>query len=276
MDFLKEQLLFFFGSTFVIIAGLVAFIIFPSFRKYRIIGWSFLFTILWFVWFRAKGYYAIGLYPVLLAFGSVYFEQILNGKRTKYLRPVALIIPLLLFLPMLQLAFPNRSPLEIRQHAQQYKDFGLLRWEDGKDHDLPQDFADMIGWKELAHKVDSAYAGLNEKDQTLVLCDNYGQAGAINYYSKYRQIQAVSFNADYLYWVPVNKEIKNVILVKDIFDRDKTREKEKPLFETVMKFDQVNTDFAREKGTSISVLRNAKSNINEIIQKEIEKKKNNP
>ncbi len=35
--------------------------------------------------------------------------------------------------------------------------------------------------------------------ETLVLCDNYGQAGAINYYTK-TGIKATSFNADYIDW----------------------------------------------------------------------------
>jgi hypothetical protein len=73
----------------------------------------------------------------------------------------------------------------------------LLRWEDGKDHLLPQDFADMLGWKELALKVDSAYLKLPNKDNTLILCDNYGQAGAINFYTR-QKLRAVSFNADYI------------------------------------------------------------------------------
>ena len=57
----------------------------------------------------------------------------------------------------------------------------MLRWEDGKEYPLPQDFADMLGWKELAAKVDKAYLEFNDPAHTLVLCDNYGQAGAINF-----------------------------------------------------------------------------------------------
>ena len=30
---------------------------------------------------------------------------------------------------------------------------GLLKWEDQKDHELPMDFADMLGWKELTEKT---------------------------------------------------------------------------------------------------------------------------
>ena len=272
-DFLKEQLLFFMGSLFVILAAFVAFVIYPSFRKYRIFGWSFLFIISLFVYLKAKGYYAIGLYPIFLAFGAVYLEQILAGKWLKYLRPVAIILPLILFLPMLQIAFPNRTPQEIRQHAQQYKDFGLLRWEDGKEHDLPQDFADMQGWKELAQKVDLAMASIPDKEHTLLLCDNYGQAGAINYYSAIKNIGAVSMNADYINWFRLDKEIRNVILVQEASDTDPERNKEKPMFETIERVGQITNPYAREKGTSIYVLKNAKTDINEILRKEIAERK---
>jgi hypothetical protein len=275
VDFLKEQMLFFMGSLFVIMAAFVAFVIYRPFRKYRIFGWSFLFTITLFVYLKAKAYYAIGLYPIFLAFGAVYLEQILTGRWVRYLRPVAIILPLLLFLPLLKIAFPNHSPQEIRQHAQQYKDFGLLRWEDGKEHDLPQDFADMQGWKELAQKVDKAMATIADKEHTLLLCDNYGQAGAINYYSVTKNIGAVSMNADYINWFRLDKEIRNVILIQEASDDDPDRNKERPLFETVERVGEITNPYAREKGTCIYVLKNAKADINELLRKEITERKNN-
>lgn len=274
MDFLKEQILFFIGSAFVIIVAFFSLFIYKPFKKFKLFFWSFLFTLLIFVYFKAKGYYAIGLYPILLAFGAVYLEQLLKDSWKIYLRPVAILIQILLFIPVLQLAFPNSSPLEIQQNSQDYKDFGLLRWEDGEDHTLPQDFADMLGWKELAEKVDSAYIDIASGDNTLILCDNYGQAGAINYYSKIKSIQAVSFNADYINWFPLDRTIKNVILVKEATDSDKNREKEKPIFDTVEQFGEIKNSFAREKGTRIYVLKNAKSDFNKIIKQEINERKN--
>jgi hypothetical protein len=272
-DFLKEQLLFFMGSLFVILAAFVAFFIYKPFRKYRIFGLSFLFTIGIFVYLKAKGYYAVGLYPIFLAFGAVYLEHLLSGKRIKYLRPVILALPVLMFFPLLQIAFPNRTPQEIRQHEQQYKDFGLLRWEDGKDHELPQDFADMLSWKELAYKVDSAYAQISDPEHTLIYCDNYGQAGAINYYSKIKNIGAVSLNADYINWFRLDKEIRHIIRVKDIFDNGKELIVSQPYFESVSRFDEITNVFAREKGTTIYLLKNSKVNVNEALQKEIDERR---
>lgn len=269
IDFLKEQILFFIGSIWLILGALLSFWLYPPFRKYRIFFWSFVFSLLLFVYFKAKGYYAIGLYPILLAFGAVSCEIFLKENWKIYLRPVAMLLPIILFFPILKVAFPIYSPAVIQQNLQSYKDLGLLRWEDGKDHDLPQDFADMQGWRELAKKVDSAYETLDRNEYTLVLCDNYGQAGAINFYSKYADIQAVSLNADYINWFRLDKPIKNVILVQESTDTDKERKRERELFETVVHWGEITNPYAREKGTAIYLLKNAQKDINEILKKEI-------
>jgi hypothetical protein len=104
------------------------------------------------MYFKAKAYYAIGLYPVYIAFGAVFLSQILQTGWKRYLKPLFIIIPLLFFIPMYNLSFPNKSPEYFIKNPEKYKKLGMLRWEDGKDHDLPQDFADMLGWKELARK----------------------------------------------------------------------------------------------------------------------------
>src|SRR5690606_8730516 len=179
--------------------GLLALLRARPFQKYRFVFWSFAFTISIFIFLKAKGYYAIGLYPILLAFGAVYWEAILARGPKRRLRPVLLLLPIVIFVPIVKVAFPIFPPEEIAANNKAYKDFGLLRWEDGKDHELPQDFADMIGWKDMAQIVDKAYARIpNAEENTLVLCDNYGQAGAINFYTRHKNLRAVSFSADYI------------------------------------------------------------------------------
>ncbi|NIJ53775.1 glycosyltransferase family 39 protein [Dyadobacter arcticus] len=269
MDFVKEQLLFFMGSMFIILAAFISFFTYPAFQKYQVFFWSFVFTLSLFIYLKAKGYYAIGLYPIYLAFGSVYLESLFVGKRA-WLRVASILLIIILSIPIFRVAFPTKSPFEIAQNPKIYKDLGLLRWEDGKDHELPQDFSDMLGWSELAHKVDSVYEKVSDKKHTLVLCDNYGQAGAINYYSKYKDIGAVTLNADYIDWFPLDEEIKNVILVQNADDDDKERKKEQPLFREVRLTGKVESRYARERGTSIYVLLDAKVSINNILKGDIE------
>ncbi|MEO7313843.1 MAG: glycosyltransferase family 39 protein [Ginsengibacter sp.] len=270
--FLKSQLSFFFGSLIIILSGLYALYFYKPFQKYRTFFWSFFFILIVFMYFKAKDYYALGLYPVYIAFGAVFLADKLNRNRWKYLKPILIALPFLFFIPMYQFGFPNKSPEYMVEHSNVYKKLGQLRWEDGKDHLIPQDYADMLGWKELVKKVDSIYTNLPNKDQTLVLCDNYGQAGAINYYTK-ENIKAVSFNADYVNWFDLETRYKNLIRVKDYKENDTELIKTSPYFQESSLADSIANRYAREYQTKIFVFIGAKVDINKRIKPEIEKAK---
>lgn len=273
IDFLKTQILFFISSLFVILTGLFALWFYRPFRIYRPFFWAFFFTLLIFTYFKAKDYYAIGLYPIYIAFGSVFLGRFLNEGWKKYLQPLAIAVVIVVFIPISQIAFPNKSPEYIKAHPEKYREYGLLRWEDGRDHELPQDFADMLGWSELAKKVDSIYSTFPNKDQTLVLCDNYGQAGAINYYSK-EGIKAVSFNADYINWFDLERPYVNFIRIKEYDERDEDElAKTSPYFETSKLADSIANPDAREFRTRIFVFSGAKIDINKRIEKELNNRK---
>ena len=74
--FIKEQFLIFLPSFFLFIAVIVAFFLYKPFRPYRVIAFTYLFTISIFIYLRGKAYYAQGLYPILVAFGAVYLESL--------------------------------------------------------------------------------------------------------------------------------------------------------------------------------------------------------
>lgn len=272
-DFTKDQLMFFVNSVFLIVIAFIGLMVHSPFRKYRFVFWSSVIAMALYLFLKAKSYYAIGLYPILIAFGCVYLEKLLSHGWVKYIKPVSVIAVIGLFIPMYLIAFPTKSPAEIERNNKIYRDFGLLRWEDGRDHSLPQDFADMTGWSDLGRKVDSVYAQLPDKESTLVLCDNYGEAGAINYYSKFKDINAVSMNADYINWFRLNKPIKNVILVQEAGDDDPGRTREKPWFNKVMMTGMNDNPYSREEGTKIYLLEGARVNVNAILAAEIEKHK---
>jgi hypothetical protein len=272
-DFLKNQLLFFMGSLIVILSSFYALLFYKPFQKYRLFFFSILFTLIAFLYFKAKDYYAIGIYPIYIAFGSAYLADVLKDGWRKYLQPVAIALPLILFIPIYTVAFPNKSPEYIVQHSENYQKLGLLRWEDGKDHLLPQDFADMLGWKELALKVDSVYLSLPNKENTLVLCDNYGQAGAINYFAK-QKLKAVSFNADYINWFDLSKRYENLIRVKEAEEVNVELQETSTFFQDSILADSITNQYAREYGTGIFVFIGAKIDIRQRIKDEIDEKKN--
>ncbi|MEH0156964.1 glycosyltransferase family 39 protein [Limibacter armeniacum] len=268
MDFISSQFWFFFGSLPVIVAGLYALFFYKPFRPYRLFGWSLCFTLAVFIYLKAKDYYAIGLYPIYIAFGATYLSNVLAEGWKKFLMPVLYLLPVLFFIPAYQIGFPNKSPEFMYQNKEQYSEMGLLRWEDGKEHDLPQDYADMLGWKELAHKVDSLYAIMPHPDQTLILCDNYGQAGAINFYSK-RGIHAVSFNADYINWFDLSKQYINLIRVKENKEVEMELKETSPYFELSAISGTVTNPYAREYGTTIFSFVGAKVDVRQRISDEI-------
>ena len=271
--FVKDQLFYCSGSLLVIVAALYTLLFYPPFRKYLFFFWALCFTLLAFIYLRAKSYYAIGLYPIYIAFGAVYLETILQSGWKKYLQPIAIIIPVLFFIPMYHMMFPNKSPDYIVDHSALYKKYGLLRWEDGKDHALPQDYADMLGWIELANKVDSIYSILSGQRQTLILCDNYGQAGAINYYTKNKNVTAHSFHADYVNWFQPGKKYVNLIRIKTVESEGDELDETSPYFDKSYAAGSVTNKFAREFGTAIFVFEGAKIDITRRIEKEIEAEK---
>ncbi|MBC3539454.1 ArnT family glycosyltransferase [Rufibacter sediminis] len=273
VDFFKSQLFFFSGSLFVIVSALYALIIYKPYKKYSAFFWAMMFTLMVFAYFKAKDYYAIGLYPIYISFGSVFIADKINQGRKKYLQPVAISIPILFFIPIYTIFFPNKSPEHIITRNHTYQKLGLLRWEDGKDHELPQDYADMLGWRELAHKVDSVFSKLPNKEKTLILCDNYGQAGAINYYTK-QKIKAVSFNADYIDWFDLNKNYVNLIRIKQSHEVEAELKETSPFFETSLISDSITNKYSREFGTSIFAFIGSKIDLNKRIKDEISESKN--
>ncbi len=273
VGFVKDQFIYFINSFFIIIAAMVGFLIYPPFKPYRVIGLTYVFTISLFIFLKGKSYYAFGLYPVLMAFGAVYIVYLTQVGRRKYVQPIALSLVVILAIPLFMIGFPNKSPAQIKAKSELYRFFGLLRWEDGKEHPIPQDFSDMLGWRELAEKVDAVYDTIQNRDQTLVLCNNYGEAGAINYYSKHPSIHAVSFNADYINWFSLDKPIINIISIIESDDVSTEIEDVSPLFESVTRRGSVENQDAREFGTAIVVFQGAKTDINALIAKEIAERK---
>jgi hypothetical protein len=112
----------------------------------------------------------------------------------------------------------------------------------------------------------------SEKKKTLVVCDNYGQAGAINYYTK-QGIKAVSFNADYVNWFNLNIQYNNLIRVKEYHENDDEITETGPHFQTAVVADSITNKNAREYKTTIFVFTGAKIDINKRIMEEIKKAK---
>jgi hypothetical protein len=70
---------------------------------------------------------------------------------------------------------------------------------------LPQFFADMHGWADLAAAVGRVHAGLSpeERRHACVFAENYGQAGAIDFFGRQHGLpHAISGHNSYFLWGP--------------------------------------------------------------------------
>ncbi|GAB2499659.1 ArnT family glycosyltransferase [Algoriphagus taiwanensis] len=271
VGFLAEQALFIYPSLLLILPGLIGLLISDWGKPYRWVLLSAGVTLAILAFFQAKGYYALGLYPTLLALSAFSLEMMSRNGWIRKLRPVALALPILLFLPAFNLIHPTVGPEKILISPPNYAKLGLNRWEDGKEYPLPQDFADMLGWSELGSLVDQAVAQIKEPGRVLVLCGNYGEAGAINFYSKTPGLEAFTMNADYLYWFDLEEPIRHLILVR--VAEEPLTEQEKGFFESYTEIGHVSHPLARESGTTVYLLQGAKGDVNSVLKAEIREEK---
>ena len=271
-DFLKGQLLMNIPCVFIWLTGLWYVSFSMKGKKFRFVGLAYLFVIILLLIGHGKNYYALGAYPVLFAFGAYRLEQFTAVKR-KILRYAFVLIPAILGAFMLPIALPVFPPQKLADFYEKIntRKTGALKWEDLKDHPLPQDFADMLGWEEMARKMSRAYEMLdnNEKKHTILFCDNYGMAGAVTFYAKkYHLPGAYSDNASFLYWLPENMHIDNLLLLTD--DKNEMQHDFIKNFSSAILTDSITTPMARERGDLIILLKGANDAYNQMFKEKIE------
>jgi hypothetical protein len=79
------------------------------------------------------------------------------------------------------------------------------KWETVNLNQLPQQYADMFGWAEMAAAVARVYDTVapEERAKCGILARNYGEAGAIDYFGRqYGLPHAISGHQSYWLWGP--------------------------------------------------------------------------
>ena len=273
LDFLKDQILMHLPVFFVWIGGLVWLMFFKKGKQYIILAWVYLTVIILLMSTNGKNYYSLGAYPMLFAAGGVWLEQVTSVKKQVVRYGVVTII-ILLFLPLVPVMLPLWKPEKLALYYRKtgFDKAGVCKWEDLQNHPLPQDFADMLSWKEMGNKVSAIYAALPDtaKNKTLIYCRNYALAGAISYYGMGLS-QVTSDNASFLFWMPDKYNIENLLFVgRRVPDKDDEVFQQ---FERYTILDSITTPFAREQGVKIILFENGNSKVNGMIEAGIREKK---
>jgi hypothetical protein len=246
-DFLFEQFLMNVQVVLLWFGALLITLFVKRERQYRLFGFIYIVVITLLLLGSGKSYYSLGIYPILFVFGAYYTEKFVH----KYLR----FLTVFLILSMVVCLYISQSidgvPLSTFEKTIKKDAF---RWEDGVYHDLPQDMADMTGWKEIGQKVGDLYMSLGEESKNCdIWCNHYGQAGAVMFYGKHINIpQPISFNGSFLYWNPESLEKDYMIWIHD--DRGSKMNPDTllpQLFKRVELKATIDNKYFRENGTRI-------------------------
>jgi hypothetical protein len=217
-DFLLAQLLIHLPALPVWMGGLIWLLVHKKHRDFRLFAWAFLFTLLLIILLRGKAYYTIAAYTMLIVFGALAWEHWAARPR-RYLAYILLFLIFCNGIFALPFSLPVYAPERMIKYDQSMIKLGLdvmLTWEDGEVHDLPQDYADMVGWDELGAKVWDFYDSLSDsvKAGTLVYGEFYGCAGSMDYFRPDDSYPDVySFNDAYMEWIPRAPELTHMIYV---------------------------------------------------------------
>ncbi len=266
--FLTEQIMMFLPVFVLWVLGLVYAGFLNQGRQYRAFAWIYLTLVLLLLLFSGKHYYTIGVYSCLFVFGGLFVETFLI-KKLAWLKYLIIAFALTGSFFLAPISMPVLKP---EAFIEFYKDTPMeksFRWEDGKYYDLPQDYADMIGWQELAALVGETFTSLTpeEQEHCAIFANNYGEAGSVNFYgTPYGLPQVVSYNDSYLFWAPDSVDAD--FLIK-IGDSDNLEE----LYDHVEVVARLSTPHARQYGTPVYLCKGQKIDVNTFYQQELKERR---
>jgi len=203
LDFLMGQILLPNPVNLPVWIGGIIFLFFhKKSRPYRLLGFLFLVPMVILILNQhSKPEYLAAAYVVPFAAGGVFFEGLFGRERLGWLKPVLLVFMAggLVMAPYAVPILPQETTIAflntmgIETPNSEGKETGAL----------PQHYADMHGWENMAGIVSEVYLSLppEERETTVVFGQNYGEAGAIDYYrKKYELPRAIAAHNSYWMW----------------------------------------------------------------------------
>jgi hypothetical protein len=271
LAFLFDQFMMPSFASFLTIAGIIYLLIDKEAIKFRFLAVSCLLVIIILMLLRGKGYYTIGIFPFLIAAGSVSYEK---SKRL-WVRIALPVLLTLLTIPVIPMGLPVYKEKGLISYFKAVETrYGIVfgrRFEDGSIHSLPQDYADMLGWEELTAAAAKAYNMVENKKAAFIYGENYGEAGAITVIGKkYGLPEAISFNESFQYWAP-KKFDPDITAVVYINYREPGPDV-KSLFRKITPIGGITNPNSREYGTTVYLCEDPVSSFNGFWKVRLTKK----
>jgi hypothetical protein len=187
-------------------------------RRYRVLGWAYVVVLTAFIALKAKNYYVVPVYPMLLAAGAAGLEKLGQGRRL--VRWGGMVYAVLIIAAAVTLApysMPLLSPETFIRYQARLHLGDVGSFENQRNGPLPQWFADEFGWREMVEKVAQAYNSLppEERARTAIFANSWGEAAAVDFYGpKYGLPPAISKHNNYWIWGPRNYDGSTMIVLR--------------------------------------------------------------
>jgi hypothetical protein len=191
-------------------------------RPFRALGWAYVIFLAEMIVLHGKMYYLAPVYPMLFAAGAVWVESATETRLWAWAKPaLALGIAAIggIYAPMAIpiLSIPAFLAYEHKLGIEQQK------FENQPEGVLPQIYADMFGWEEVAQTVGAYYRTLppDEQRKTAIFANNYGDAGAIDFFGpRYGLPKSIGNHQNYWIWGPRQYTGESIIVLGDRDERN--------------------------------------------------------
>ena len=200
------------------VSGLAFLFMSRQMKSFRLLGSTFVAVLITFIASgNAKPYYLAPAYAPLLAAGAISIEGVekpLRGAVVRVTAMAAILVSGLLTLPM-------AKPLLLEDDFVRYSAAFGIKPSAGERHALgrlPQFFADMHGWPQLAETVAGVFQALppDWQAKACIFAENYGQAGAVDLFGpRYGLPKAISAHNSYWIWGPGSCSGEIVLVIGD-------------------------------------------------------------
>jgi hypothetical protein len=259
-QFLLGQVTMLLLAMIVSFVGLVYILFNKKTNNYRLFGFAPLLVLAILILTKGKDYYAAGIYPFLIASGTTVLEKWIKGILP---RLAVIILLVLITIPFLPVGIPFLPPEKLVEHFDKLESYGIdvgRIHENGQKYRLPQDYADMLGWYEIADLTRIAYEQAPDKSRTAIFGENYGIAGAVSLIGKkYGLPEALSFSDAYEFWVPesFDPDIETLIYINDELGSDV-----EALFEEIILIGEVADPLSRQYGVKVYLCNQPRRSFN--------------
>jgi hypothetical protein len=267
-EYLGRQLLMTGPAILLAVAGAVALMGRGALARYRSVGIAAVTTFLLLGVLHGKPYYAGPVYPVLFAAGAVWVEQLTRARLRAGIAWSLALVSAAFGVAVAPFGLPIVPPEPMARYAAGTGITAATQTNWGAQLALPQDYADMLGWREKVDAVAMVVASLTpeERDRAVLYGDNYGQAGALDLYGRRHGLPPVVSLAGSFFLFGPGKRPGDVLVLLGVEPEDlhdlQCRSLEMPA--------RVTNRWAvpEENDVPVVVCRGPKANLREIWERE--------